>query len=90
MGGFPFWILVMPIGFLLTMYTSHRATTPPRTPPRRRAAPRSPRPRACGSRSRSRRLIGWFVLLALVFAATHVSDINDRRRRLDPGHHHAR
>ncbi len=52
--GLKFWIYILPLGFLLTMYTI-TATTPRRTSPRRRTVPNTPPHRASGVRSSTRR-----------------------------------
>ena len=72
-----FWLFVLPIGFLLTMYTQ---TGLRRVGAHRRGdaqARRSPPPRASGARCSSPRSIGWFVLLAFLFAANDVTAVND-------------
>src|SRR6266516_4256010 len=74
-GGLPFWFLVMPIGFLLTMYTQTGYDASAHTAEETRDA-------AIGAAQGGWKsvfwaaLIGWFVLLALVFAATDVKAVN--------------
>jgi amino acid transporter len=74
-GGLPFWFLVMPIGFLLTMYTQTGYDASAHTAEETRDA-------AIGAARGVWKsvfwaaVIGWFVLLALVFAATDVKAIN--------------
>ena len=53
-GGGMFWFYVLPLGFLLTMYTQTGYDASARTSPRRRTAPPRPRRRACGARSSGR------------------------------------
>ncbi|HEY3186028.1 MAG TPA: amino acid permease [Solirubrobacteraceae bacterium] len=73
---FAFWILVLPIGFLLTMYTQTGYDASAHTAEETRDA-------AIGAARGVWRsvffsaLIGWAVLLAFVFAATDVKAIND-------------
>jgi amino acid transporter len=67
-GGFPFWILVMPIGFLLTMYTITGYDASAHTAEETRGASVAAAKGVWQSVAISG-LIGWFVLLALVFAA---------------------
>jgi amino acid transporter len=75
-GGLPFWFLVMPIGFLLTMYTQTGYDASAHTAEETRDA-------AIGAAQGVWKsvfwaaVIGWFVLLALVFAATNVTAINE-------------
>jgi amino acid transporter len=58
-GGLPFWFLVLPIGFLLTMYTQTGYDASAHTAEETRA-PRSGPPRASGARCSSRRSsAGW-------------------------------
>src|SRR5436309_2028002 len=75
-GNFGFWVLVLPIGFLLTMYTQTGYDASAHTAEETRDA-------AIGAARGVWRsvffsaLIGWAVLLAFVFAATDVKAIND-------------
>jgi amino acid transporter len=73
--GLPFWILVLPIGFLLTMYTQTGYDASAHTAEETRGASIAAAQGVWRSVFFSA-VIGWFVLLALVFAATHVNDIN--------------
>jgi amino acid transporter len=74
-GGLPFWILVMPIGFLLTMYTQTGYDASAHTAEETRDA-------ALGAAKGVWKSVfwaavfGWFVLLALLFAANDVKGIN--------------
>ena len=72
-----FWFLVLPIGFLLDDVHADRLR---RLGAHRRGdegrGDQLPR-RASGARSSSRRVIGWFVLLAFLFAANDVEAVND-------------
>jgi amino acid transporter len=75
-GSLPFWFLVLPIGFLLTMYTQTGYDASAHTAEETRDA-------AIGAAQGVWKavfwsaLIGWFVLLALLFAATDVKAITD-------------
>jgi amino acid transporter len=75
-GNFAFWFLVMPVGFLLTMYTQTGYDASAHTAEETHDA-------AIGAANGVWRsvffsaLIGWVVLLALVFAANDVKAIND-------------
>ena len=78
-----FWCYVLPAGFLLTMYT---VTGLRRLRARGRGDAASAehgggQGRLAVGRSLSA-LIGWFVLLAITFAATDVEAVNDARRHL--------
>ncbi|TMM02898.1 MAG: amino acid permease [Actinobacteria bacterium] len=74
-GNFGFWVLVLPIGFLLTMYTQTGYDASAHTAEETRDA-------AIGAARGVWRSVffsaiaGWFVLLAFVFAATDVKAIN--------------
>jgi amino acid transporter len=75
-GGLAFWFLVMPIGFLLTMYTQTGYDASAHTAEETRGAALA----AAKGVWRSvfwAAVIGWFVLLALVFAANDVKAVND-------------
>jgi amino acid transporter len=75
-GGLVFWLLVMPIGFLLTMYTQTGYDASAHTAEETRDAAVS----AAQGVWRSvfwAAVFGWFVLLALLFAATNVPAINN-------------
>jgi amino acid transporter len=73
--GFPFWFLVLPIGFLLTMYTQTGYDASAHTAEETRGA-------AIGAARGVWRsvfysaLLGWAVLLAFLFAATNVGAVN--------------
>jgi amino acid transporter len=75
-GGASFWFLVLPIGFLLTMYTQTGYDASAHTAEETRGA-------AIGAAQGVWRsvfwsaVIGWFVLLAFLFAATDTGAIND-------------
>jgi amino acid transporter len=75
-GGFAFWFLVMPIGFLLTMYTQTGYDASAHTAEETRGA-------AIGAARGVWRsvfysaILGWFVLLALVFAVPSEKAITD-------------
>jgi amino acid transporter len=75
-GSLPFWFLVLPIGFLLTMYTQTGYDASAHTAEETRDA-------AIGAAQGVWKsvfwaaVIGWFVLLALLFAATDVKAVND-------------
>src|SRR3954470_14341137 len=75
-GGFAFWVLVMPVGFLLTMYTITGYDASAHTAEETRGAA------IAASRGVWRSvfysaLLGWFVLLAFLFAATDTKAISD-------------
>jgi amino acid transporter len=71
-----FWFLVLPLGFLLTMYTQTGYDASAHTAEETRGA-------AIGAAQGVWRsvflsaVIGWFVLLALLFAATDLNSVND-------------
>jgi amino acid transporter len=73
-GGLPFWFLVLPIGFLLTMYTQTGYDASAHTAEETRGAAIAAAQGVWRSVFFSA-LIGWVVLLALVFAANNVSAI---------------
>jgi amino acid transporter len=75
-GGLPFWFLVMPIGFLLTMYTQTGYDASAHTAEETRGAAIAAAQGVWRAVFWSA-VIGWVVLLALVFAATEVPAIND-------------
>jgi amino acid transporter len=75
-GGLPFWFLVMPIGFLLTMYTQTGYDASAHTAEETRDAAIAAAQGVWRSVFWSA-VIGWFVLLALLFAANDVQAIND-------------
>ncbi|MGI9021425.1 MAG: amino acid permease [Solirubrobacterales bacterium] len=71
-----FWLLVLPIGFLLTMYTQTGYDASAHTAEETRGAAITAAQGVWRSVFFSA-LIGWFVLLAFLFAATDVKAIND-------------
>jgi len=75
-GGLPFWFLVMPVGFLLTMYTQTGYDASAHTSEETRGAAIAAAQGVWRSVFWSA-VIGWFVLLALVFAATDVKAITE-------------
>jgi amino acid transporter len=75
-GGLPFWFLVLPIGFLLTMYTQTGYDASAHTAEETRGASIAAAQGVWRSVFFSA-LIGWFVLLALVFAANDVTAVNE-------------
>jgi amino acid transporter len=75
-GGLPFWFLVLPIGFLLTMYTQTGYDASAHTAEETRGAAIAAAQGVWRSVFFSA-LIGWFVLLALLFAANNVDAINE-------------
>ena len=70
-GGLPFWFLVMPIGFLLTMYTQTGYDASAHTAEETRGAAIAAAQGVWRAVFWSA-VIGWFVLLALLFAANDV------------------
>src|SRR3954454_7725504 len=75
-GGLPFWFLVLPIGFILTMYTQTGYDASAHTAEETRDAAIAAAQGVWRAVFWSA-LIGWFVLLALVFAANDVTGINE-------------
>jgi amino acid transporter len=75
-GGLGFWFLVLPIGFLLTMYTQTGYDASAHTAEETRGAAKAAAQGVWRSVFFSA-LIGWFVLLAFLFAATDVTAVND-------------
>jgi amino acid transporter len=75
-GGLPFWFLVMPIGFLLTIYTITGYDASAHTAEETRGAAVAAAKGVWQSVAISG-LIGWFVLLALLFAANNEKAITD-------------
>jgi len=75
-GGLPFWFLVLPIGFLLTMYTQTGYDASAHTAEETRGAAVAAAQGVWRSVFFSA-LIGWIVLLALLFAASNVEAINE-------------
>ena len=82
-----FWFLVLPIGFLLTMYTQTGYDASAHTAEETRGAAIAAAQGVWRSVFWSA-VIGWFVLLAFLFAATDVEVVNDggrlRRARSSP------
>ena len=74
--GLGFWFLVLPIGFLLAMYTQTGYDASAHTSEETRNAAIAAAQGVWRSVFFSA-LIGWFVLLAFLFAATEVGAIND-------------
>ncbi len=74
--GLGFWLLVLPIGFLLTMYTQTGYDASAHTAEETRGAATAAAQGVWRSVFWSA-VIGWFVLLAFLFAATDVKSIND-------------
>ena len=75
-GSFAFWFLVMPIGFLLTMYTQTGYDASAHTAEETRGAAIAAAQGVWRAVFFSA-LFGWFVLLALLFAANDVAAVND-------------
>src|SRR2546423_2685423 len=75
-GGLPFWFLVMPIGFVLTMYTQTGYDASAHTAEETRGAAVAAAQGGWRAGLLSA-IFGRIVLLALLFAATHVKGIND-------------
>jgi len=74
--GLGFWLLVLPIGFLLTMYTQTGYDASAHTAEETRDAATTAAQGVWRSVFWSA-VIGWFVLLAFLFAATDVDAINE-------------
>jgi amino acid transporter len=74
-GGLGFWLLVLPLGFLLAMYTQTGYDASAHTAEETQGAAISAAQGVWRSVFFSA-LIGWFVLLAFLFAATEVKEIN--------------
>jgi amino acid transporter len=74
--GLGFWLLVLPIGFLLTMYTQTGYDASAHTAEETRGAAKAAAQGVWRSVFFSA-LIGWVLLLAFLFAATDVKAIND-------------
>src|SRR5215216_2392754 len=75
-GGLGFWLLVLPIGFLLTMYTQTGYDASAHTSEETRGAAISAAQGVWRSVFFSA-LIGWIVLLGFLFAANDVDAVND-------------
>jgi amino acid transporter len=74
--GLGFWLLVLPVGFLLTMYTQTGYDASAHTAEETRDAAKAAAQGVWRSIFFSA-LAGWFVILAFLFAATDVKAIND-------------
>jgi amino acid transporter len=75
-GGLYFWFLVLPIGFLLTMYTQTGYDASAHTAEETQGAAKAAAQGVWRSIFFSA-LIGWLVLLAFLFAATDVDAVNE-------------
>jgi amino acid transporter len=75
-GGLGFWFLVLPVGFLLAMYTQTGYDASAHTAEETRGAAKAAAQGVWRSVFWSA-LIGWFVLLAFLFAASDVAAVND-------------
>jgi amino acid transporter len=75
-GGLPFWFLVLPVGFILTMYTQTGYDASAHTAEETRGAAVAAAQGVWRAVFFSA-VIGWFVLLALLFAANDVAGINE-------------
>ena len=75
-GGLGFWFLVLPVGFLLTMYTQTGYDASAHTAEETRGAAKAAAQGVWRSVFWSA-LIGWLVLLAFLFAADHVGAVNN-------------
>ncbi len=75
-GSLHYWFLVLPIGFLLTMYTQTGYDASAHTAEETRGAAKAAAQGVWRSIFFSA-LIGWFVLLAFLFAATDVDAVNE-------------
>jgi amino acid transporter len=71
-----FWLLVLPVGFLLTMYTQTGYDASAHTAEETRGAAKAAAQGVWRSVFWSA-VIGWFVLLAFLFAATDTQAVND-------------
>jgi amino acid transporter len=74
--GLGFWVLVFPVGFLLAMYTQTGYDASAHTAEETRGAAKAAAQGVWRSVFFSA-LIGWFVLLAFLFAATDTGAVND-------------
>jgi amino acid transporter len=74
--GLGFWLLVLPVGFLLTMYTQTGYDASAHTAEETRDASTAAAQGVWRSVALSA-VIGWFVILAFLFAATDVNAVND-------------
>jgi amino acid transporter len=73
-GGFEYWFLVLPVGFLLTMYTITGYDASAHVAEETVGAEQAAAKGIWQSVALSA-LIGWFLLLAFLFAATHVNAV---------------
>jgi amino acid transporter len=74
--GLGFWFLVLPVGFLLTMYTQTGYDASAHTAEETRGAAKAAAQGVWRSIFFSA-IAGWFVILAFLFAATDVKAVND-------------
>src|SRR5262249_31312303 len=74
-GGAGFWFLVLPVGFLVTMYTLTGYDASAHTAEETRGAAKAAAQGVWRSIFFSA-IIGWFLLLAFLFAATNVKAVN--------------
>jgi amino acid transporter len=75
-GGGTYWFLVLPVGFLLTMYTITGYDASAHVAEETQGAEEAAAKGVWQSVALSA-VIGWFVLLAILFAATNVNAINE-------------
>jgi amino acid transporter len=75
--GLAFWLLVLPVGFLLTMYTETGYDASAHTAEETKGAAKAAAQGVWRSVFYSA-LIGWVLLLSFLFAATHVGAINNQ------------
>ena len=75
-GGGTFWFLVLPVGFLLTMYTITGYDASAHVAEETKGAEEAAAKGVWQSVALSA-VIGWFVLLAILFAATNVNAVNE-------------
>jgi amino acid transporter len=75
-GGIAFWFLVLPVGFLLTMYTETGYDASAHTAEETKGAAKAAAQGVWRSIFYSA-LIGWVLLLAFLFAAVHVGAVNN-------------
>src|SRR4051795_4533918 len=87
-GGLPFWFLVIPTGFILTMYTQTGYDASAHTAEETRGAAVSAARGVWRSIFFSA-IAGWIVLLALMFAANDEAGVTKAARGAAPRIHHA-
>src|SRR3954465_12463668 len=75
-GGGTYWFLVLPVGFLLTMYTITGYDASAHVAEETKGAEEAAAKGVWQSVALSA-VIGWFVLLAILFAATNVNAVNE-------------